>query len=196
MIENEMVHGRLPRGGGYSQRPRFRPTRSARPPDEQPAPLPLPEQRGVGEWDTGYRLWKEEQMRRREAGKRECPPRLWRTRIEDDTPIVPRAVAMGVCEEASLWFGEPFPRQWEAELAERANVIYQYNARFHRLMRSRGNRGRDALWAFTRHWLCALLASRRPDLFCRLPRGYASGHDLPPPPGPPNSTASPMACTL
>jgi hypothetical protein len=64
-----------------------------------------------------------------------------------------------------VWFGEPFPRQWEAELAERANLIYQHNPWFHRLMRRRGNTGRDSLWAFTRHWLCALLASRRPDLF-------------------------------
>ncbi|MGA2656276.1 MAG: hypothetical protein ABSH34_02045 [Verrucomicrobiota bacterium] len=183
MIADEMIHGRLPR---------FRPARSARPPHERPALLPLPEQRGLGEWDATARLWKEIQMRRHKAGKTDGPP--WRrpTQIEDDTPIVPRAVAESVCEEASLWFGEPFPRQWEAELEERANLVYQLNARFHRLMRRRGNIGRDALRAFTRHWLCALLANRRPDLFCRLPRGYASGHDLPEPPPRPDPPASPV----
>ena len=100
----------------------------------------------------------------------------WRTRIEDDTPIVPRAAAELVCEEASLWLGEPFPRAWVAELAEHANVVYQHNARFRRLLRKRGN-----IWlmAFMRHWLCGLLDSRRPDLCQRLPGSYAVGQDLP-----------------
>jgi hypothetical protein len=75
-------------------------------------------------------------MRRYEAGETDGPPWRWRTRIEDDTPIVPRAVAMGVCEEASLFLGEPFPREWATELVERAEEIYQHNARFHRSGRS------------------------------------------------------------
>lgn len=187
-----MIHGRVPRGGGCRQRPRFRPAH------ELPAPLLSPEQRGLGEWDTAPLIWREMQKRRRETGEKGGRPWPRRTRIEDDTPIVPYAIAESVCEEASLWLGQPFPRQWIAELADRANLIYQLNPRFHRLMRSRGNRGRDAFWAFTRHWLCALLASRRPDLFCRLPGSYRGGHDLPSPPPrpPPNPTASSMTCTV
>jgi len=49
------------------------------------------------------------------------PFRRYHARIQDDTPIVPRAIAEWVCEEASLWLGEPFPRQWVAELTERAS---------------------------------------------------------------------------
>jgi hypothetical protein len=138
-------------------------------------------------------FYKEMQMRCEEAGVPYRPP--WRTRIEDDTPVVPRAVAELVCEEASLWLGEPFPRAWLTELAESANVVYQHNAGFHRLMRRPGNAGRDWLIAFMRHWLCALLASRRPDFCRRLPGSYAVGRDLPLPPRTPNWTASPMSST-
>jgi hypothetical protein len=74
-----------------------------------------------------------------------------------------------VCEEASLRLGEPLPRAWVWELAQRANVLYQHNAKFRRLLRKHGDAGRDWLLAFMRHWLYALLASRRPDLCERLP---------------------------
>lgn len=148
----------------------------------------MTEQEGCGEWDIGPRLYNEMQMRLREAGETYRPP--GRTRIEDDTPIVPRAAAELVCEEASQWLGEPFPRAWVAELAERANVVYQHNARFRQLLRKRGDAGWEWLVAFMRHWLCALLASRRPDLSERLPGPYAVGQGLPPPP--PNSTTASM----
>lgn len=114
-------------------------------------------------------------------GEKDRPPRRASARIEDDTPIIPCVVAEHVCEGASVWLGEALPRKWMLELAERANVVYQHNARFRQLLRKRGDAGRDWLAAFMRHWLYALLASRRPDLCQRLPRAYAVGRDLPPP---------------
>ena len=75
--------------------------------------------------------------------------------------------------------GEPLPGEWAAELAEYANTIYQYNAQFRRMIRRPGNRRWDLLWAFTRHWMCGLLDSRRPELGARLPDSYAYGRDLP-----------------
>jgi hypothetical protein len=49
-------------------------------------------------------------------------------------------------------------------------------------VRDNSKRSRDAgiyrLAAFMRHWLCGLLASRRPDLRERLPGAYAIGQDL------------------
>jgi hypothetical protein len=99
-----------------------------------------------------------------------------------------------VCERASLWLGEAFPRGWVAELAERADVVYQHNARFRRLLRKPGNAANDWLAAFMRHWLYALLAGRRPDLCQRLPGAYAVGQDLPP--ATPNSTGSSMTFTV
>jgi hypothetical protein len=182
MIENEMIHGRLPRARAVRQAP---PVCSHIAPASSPSPLrkgrglgrgvrslvvsthpPPPEHEAWGEWDLSARLCKEIE-----------PPRA---RIENDTPIVPIAIA--VWEEASLWLDAGLPRSWIAELAERGNVIYAHNPRFRQLIRRPGNASRDWLWAFTRHWLSALLASRRPELRRRLPASYAVGRDLPPPP--------------
>ena len=161
IIENEMIHGCLARLASPRQQ-RFPTVRRVTRPDAQPKPLPPPRQPGMGEWDLGARSFAEEQRRCEEAGAPHGPP--CRTRIEDDTPIVTRAAAERVCQEASLWLGERFPRGWATELAERANVVYQHNARFRRLLRKPGNAGRDWLYIFMRHWLSALLASRSPHL--------------------------------
>jgi hypothetical protein len=177
MIADEMIHGCMPRAGGGRQQRRLRAVRAARRPGERLRPVPLNEQAGWGEWDASARVWKEIQARGEEADMTSGP--ACRTRIEEDTPIVPRGVAEQVCEEASLWLGEAFPREWVMELAEHANVVYQHNVRFRRLLRRDGDAGRDSLRAFMRHWLCGLLASRRPDLCQRLPGNYAAGRDLP-----------------
>lgn len=175
IVENEMIHGSLPSRRGARSQPGFRLSRSARHTNQTRNLRPTPQQPGWGEWDASARLHEEIQARRPEAGETESP--LWATRIEDDTPIVPRAVAEQVCERASLWLGEALPREWALELAERANVVYQHNAKFRRLLNRRGDAGKEWLAAFMRHWLCALLASRRPDLCRRLPESYAVGRE-------------------
>jgi hypothetical protein len=116
--------------------------------------------------------------RYKETGRIYHPP--CPTRIEDDTPIIPRAAAELVCEEVFVWLKEPMPREWASELAERADEVYQHHAGFRQLLRKPGNAGRDWLIAFMRHWLCALLSSRCPRLCARLPASYASGRALPP----------------
>src|SRR6266700_7110198 len=45
--------------------------------------------------------------------------------IETQTPIVPRAVAEAVLEEASVWLDEPLPRAWIPALARRADAIFK-----------------------------------------------------------------------
>jgi hypothetical protein len=106
-----------------------------------------------------------------------APPRhVW---IEHDTPIVPKAVAEAVWEEASVWLDEELPRAWIGELTERANVIYAHNHRFRHVIRRKGNTGRECLWAFTRHWLAALLWKHRRELHARLPDSYNVGRSLP-----------------
>jgi hypothetical protein len=110
------------------------------------------------------------------------PPARGRKRrlgIEEDTPIVPRAVAESVWEEACAWLGEELPRRWVWRLAVRANAVYARNARFRRLIRRAGDPGRDWLWAFTRHWLAALIWRQRRDLHARLPDSYNVGGQLP-----------------
>src|SRR5437773_2848981 len=108
-------------------------------------------------------------------------------RIESDTPIVPRAVMEAVCEEAGVWLGQPLPRRWVPELTAYANTVYAHNPRFRRKVRAPGNRGRDYLWAFTRHWLAGLMWERRPQLHARLPNSYSVGHPLPPKPAAPHN---------
>ena len=108
-------------------------------------------------------------------------------RIESDTPIVPRAVMEAVCEEASVWLDHPLPRRWVRELTAYANTVYAHNPRFRRKVRAPGNKGRDYLWAFTRHWLAGLMWERRPQLHARLPNSYSVGHPLPPKPAAPHN---------
>ena len=103
-----------------------------------------------------------------------------RTGIEADTPLVPRAVATAVVEEAGIWLHQELPPGWVNVLVTRASTLYARNARFRRRLQGPGNTGRDWLWAFTRHWLAALLLKHRPDQHTRLPPGYQIGHPLPP----------------
>ena len=100
-------------------------------------------------------------------------------RIVQDTPIVPRAVAEAVWEEASVYLQTELPRAWMGRLAVRADRVYRRNTHFRDLMCRSGDAGRDWLWAFTRHWLAALIRKHRPDLHRRLPAEYNVGGELP-----------------
>ena len=104
------------------------------------------------------------------------PPRR---RIENDTVIVPSAVADAVWEEACVYLQAELPVAWRRRLAVRANLTYRRNEKFRKLLRKDGDRGRDWLWAFSRHWLAALLHKHRPELYARLPARYSFGADLP-----------------
>lgn len=102
-----------------------------------------------------------------------------RRRIEQDTPIVPEAVATAVWEEACVWLDEELPRAWIRRLAVRANTTYTRNEPFRRMIRRSGDAGRDWLWAFTRHWLAAMIWKQRRHLHARLPASYNTGANLP-----------------
>jgi hypothetical protein len=99
--------------------------------------------------------------------------------IEQETPLVPRAVAEAVWEEASVWLQTELPRPWIAHLARKADAIAARNANFRRRIVSPGDSGRDWLWAFTRHWLSALILKHFPTLHRQLPSSYSVGHPLP-----------------
>jgi hypothetical protein len=111
--------------------------------------------------------------------RRYVPRRCRRLWIERDTPIVPRAIAKAVWQEAGAWLDEELPREWIRRLAVRADVIYHHNPRFRRKIRGQGNTGRDWLWMFTRHWLAAMIRKRSPQLYARLPASYSAGCGLP-----------------
>lgn len=114
-------------------------------------------------------------------------------RIDLDTPLVPRAVAEGVCEEAGVWLDQPLPRRWVRELTAYANSVYAHNARFRRKVRGPGNSGCDYLGVFVRHWLCGLLWERRPHWHAHLPASYNAGQPLPPKPDTPPHWLNPKS---
>ena len=58
--------------------------------------------------------------------------------------------------------------------------IQTHNPRFRRKIRAKGDKGRDYLWAFARHWLAGLIWERRPHIHALLPASYNCGHSLPP----------------
>ena len=87
-------------------------------------------------------------------------------------------MASAVWEEANLWLGEELPRAWRVRLTDRAEAVYASNARVRRRLRGPGNGGRDWLWAFTRHWLAALIWQHRRALYRRLPASYGVGSSV------------------
>lgn len=100
-------------------------------------------------------------------------------KIEDDTGIIPEAVADGVLEEFQLETDFALPaemaRTLADELATQAQAIYSHNASFAKKIRSNrdhGNAGRDTLYAFMRHWLASALKKQHPAAFKKLPGNW------------------------
>jgi hypothetical protein len=175
-LEYEMVHGALP-SLGLPHRRRIRTHDGAARFEERPQPPRQSDPAEMGEWEVSALDYEHVLGRRKSAARPYVPP--YQARIREDTAIVPGILAEHVCQEAALWLGEALPGEWAAELAERADVVYQHNPLFRRRLGAAGVIGRHRLRAFMRHWLFALLQSRRPDLATRLPSSYASGRDLP-----------------
>ncbi|HSX23393.1 MAG TPA: hypothetical protein VLE97_11520 [Gaiellaceae bacterium] len=103
-------------------------------------------------------------------------------RIEGDTPILPHIVADAVIGEIErctpLELSAAEERDLADRLADRANAIYANNDRFRRKIRARGNAGRDALYAFMRHWIASELKKTRPRVFAQLPQRFMVGEEL------------------
>jgi len=94
-------------------------------------------------------------------------------------PIVPEAAARAIVQDAAAFLGQALPGEWVVLLVEHAEELCAANADFRRRLNTKGNEGRDRLWAFMRHWLCAKIARQFPKLHRRLPREYAVGGELP-----------------
>jgi hypothetical protein len=106
------------------------------------------------------------------------PPRLRRS-IEQDTSILTYAVADTVCLEVIA--NEDLRNRAVAFLTPSADEVYRANEDFAKKIRASGNRGRDHLYMFMRHWLASWLKENAPVVFRSLPPDYAIGR--PPPRG-------------
>lgn len=98
-----------------------------------------------------------------------------RPQLERDTPLVAMPAAQTVVEEASLHLGTPLPERLATRIAHQARRTFAHSAQFRILVGAKGDRGRDLLYVFMRHWLAARLLEDLPDLYSRLPSGFANG---------------------
>jgi hypothetical protein len=112
-----------------------------------------------------------------------CDWRRWRETLraglERDTGLMPWIVAETVCEEVGCFFDLELPSRYPLWLDVMAEHYYARDEEFRREMRAGGNRGRDSLYAFMRHWINALFFHERPDLECCLPPEFSIGRPLP-----------------
>ncbi|MEQ1850878.1 MAG: hypothetical protein ABMA01_04710 [Chthoniobacteraceae bacterium] len=99
--------------------------------------------------------------------------------IERDTLLWPEAIAESVVQEASRYLNADLPPDFPERLAAKARHLYPRHRHFHRMLNAPGNRGRQSLYMYMRHWLCAWLKRQRPALYRKLPWEYALGKPLP-----------------
>lgn len=113
------------------------------------------------------------------------------SRIEDDTAILPGVVAESVVHEVVAFLtkndlddlaGTLYRDQQKfiKALWKKAQEVYTKNSDFKKKIRQRGNKGRDSLYSFMRHWLVDLF-NKSPSyrqLNGVLPSSYAMGRAL------------------
>jgi hypothetical protein len=99
--------------------------------------------------------------------------------LERDTLLWPEAIAESVVAEASRYLHAELPADFPTRLATKAYHLYPRHRHFHKMLNRPGNRGRDNLYVYMRHWTASWLKRERSPLFKRLPWEYALGRRLP-----------------
>lgn len=87
--------------------------------------------------------------------------RAWRnslsTQFERDTLLTPEWIAESVVQEVECFLRADLPEGFAERLAAEAHHLYLRHAHFHKGMNRPGNRGRDNLYMFMRHWTAGWL---------------------------------------
>lgn len=104
------------------------------------------------------------------------------TPLERDTLLLPEVIAESVVAEASRYLHADLPTDFPSRLAAKAYHLYPRHRHFHRMLNRPGNRGRDNLYVYMRHWTASWLNRERRALFKRMPWEYSLGRPLLPPP--------------
>jgi hypothetical protein len=99
--------------------------------------------------------------------------------IATDTALMPWIIADKICEEAANYLNSPVPLRYKEHLDAKAERCYARHRQFRKLIRARGNDGRDSLSSFMRHWLAAHLHKNHPALYAKLPKCFQLGQRLP-----------------
>jgi len=121
------------------------------------------------------------QQRRPTSHRREF--RAWRaalpTALERDTLLMPDAIAASVVQEVERFLKADLPAGFAERLAAKAHHLYPRHKHFHKGMNRPGNRGRENLYMFMRHWTAGWLKRERNPLHKKLPYSFGMGQRLP-----------------
>jgi hypothetical protein len=109
--------------------------------------------------------------------------RAWRaslpTVLERDTLLTPEWIAESVVQEVECFLKADLPEGFAERLAAKAYHLYPRHKHFHKGLNRPGNRGRDNLYMFMRHWTAGWLKRERSALYKKLPCSFGNGQRLP-----------------
>jgi hypothetical protein len=101
------------------------------------------------------------------------------TKFERGTLLTPEWVAESVVQEVEYFLNADLPDNFAERLAAKAHRLYPRHKHFHKDMNRPGNRGRENLLMFMRHWTAGWLRRERPALHKKLPWSFGNGQRLP-----------------
>jgi hypothetical protein len=102
------------------------------------------------------------------------PLPIMHRRIADDTTVVPLLTAETVAKETCRFVHSNVPMQYIKDLADKAHKTFNNkDGKFAEGIRSRGEKGRDHLYAFMQAWISEMLKKDHPDLFKKLPVSFS-----------------------
>ena len=94
---------------------------------------------------------------------------------------MPDAIAESVVTEASRFLNAELPADFAERLAAKAHYLYPRHRHFKQMLNRPGNRGRDNLYVYMRHWTAGWLKRERPasSNACRGPTHKANASPVP-----------------
>ena len=101
------------------------------------------------------------------------------TQFERDTLLTPEWIAESVVQEVERFLKADLPDNFAGRLAAKAHHLYPRHKHFHKGMNRSGNRGRENLMMFMRHWTAGWLKRARSPLYKKLPYSFGMGRRLP-----------------
>ena len=101
------------------------------------------------------------------------------TALERDTLLTPLWVAESVVQEVERFLKADLPENFAERLAAKAYHLYPRHKHFHKGLNRPGNRGRENLLMFMRHWTAGWLKRARSPLYKKLPYSFCMGQRLP-----------------
>lgn len=116
---------------------------------------------------------------RRRTSQRDVPTINLPTQIERDTLLTPEWVAECVVQEVGRFLKAELPDNFAERLAAKAHHLYPRHKHFHKGMNRPGNRGRENLLMFMRHWTAGWLKRERSAFYKKLPWSFGMGRHLP-----------------